>query len=74
MTIKNIMLLINSLEKLFKALQILLPKMKRKTDFDIKNCNSIFQAGTPTYIPGITVTPNQNSFFKLKYRVILKGY
>lgn len=68
------MLLINFLEKLYKVLQILLPKMKRKTDFDIKNCNFIFQAKAPTYAPGLTVTPNENSFFKQKYRGILNGY
>ena len=69
----NFMLLFNSLEKLYKALQILLPKMRRKVNFDIKNCNLIFHAETPAYAPGITVTSNQNSFFKLKYRGILNG-
>ena len=67
------MLFINSLEKLYKALQILLPKMKRKISFDIKNCNFIFQAKAPAYAPGLTVTPNENSFFKQKYRGILNG-
>lgn len=67
------MLLINYLEKFYKALQISLPKMKQKADFDIKNCNFIFQAEAPTYIPGLTVTPNENSFFKQKYRGILNG-
>lgn len=54
------MLLTYTREKLFKALQILLPKMKRK---EKSRTDLIFKPKPQTYKPKITVTPNQNFFF-----------
>lgn len=58
------MLLTYSLENLFKALQILLPKMKRKEIFKINKAIFSFQTQGFEYTPIITLTKSTNSFSK----------
>lgn len=58
------MLLGNTFEKLFKALQILLPKMKRKCGLSINSTS--FKCIAASYKPALTVTEKlkSNTFFK----------
>lgn len=58
------MLLTYSLENLFKALQILLPKMKRKEIIKINKSIFTFQTQGSTYTPILTLTKSTNSFSK----------
>lgn len=64
MNTNNSMLLTYSLENLFKALQILLPKMKRKEILKINKAIFSFQTQGFEYIPIITLTKSTNSFSK----------
>lgn len=54
----------NTFEKLFKALQILLPKMKRKGEFSFNSTS--FKCIAASYKPALTVTEKlkSNTFFK----------
>ncbi len=64
-------LLTYSFEKMFKALQIMLPKMKRKTQF---SDNSLFCENKPSAcIPYVAVTNylNPNSFFNKNIRMVI---
>ena len=63
--LNNIMLLTKSLEEMFKALQSLFPKMKKKTEFTL-NCLLLILITRPsTCNPFLTTSPfksNLNSF------------
>lgn len=65
----------NCFEKIFKFLQIILPKMKRKTVLTVNGTDFISRLGAPTYalitIPKFKLNKN---FFYINKMVISNGY
>lgn len=72
---RSFALLNNCFEKLFKFLQILLPKMKRKTESTVDGTNFISKSDAQTYTPiAIPQIKSNKDFFHINKTVILNEY